>query len=1148
MTNRISGSIAVVVATTWICVLGVSPASAQGDDVFGGKGIQSNRDYTSLLPWEHVDVVSGSLVLTFTDLVLPGNAGRALRFQRTFNSKDGIWTFGIAGLPMLVYDPRGEVPASRNFNPSDPDWFLQPEYAALTMADNGQRLTAFPLSSTEVTTIPGSKRYLGTAEFWVYDRELRTLRLPDGTTCLFDGEGRLFFVRDAFDNTVSLDYDMPSAGQITVHQPLSPTEVRDIVITLSPTSGTTSLPTMPTSMTFDGKTWSYAGPGNVGSTVTLPEGVTWQYVQDFGDPVDTLTVTTPQGGTVEYTIELRSYNPPPPQQAIWTRVLRTRTANDGVRTATWQYDYTLEFPDSGQPGTSTITEPPVGAGGSGRTIAFAYGNPSAVDCAGSTSPNILVPARWFAVYQRSVADATRTWEEETRTYRCVPVRSTTTTDGMPELASQTLKRYEAGGTQTYATSYAYASTDYGDYHQPESVTETGPTGGSRQTTRTYRHAAWDVNMPTAIYIVGLPLSQTVEANGSTLRRDWDYEANGFRKSETAWHTPGASGLTTTFTMTNAGNIAQAQTGSQTTTFDYDWGQVSLIQTSAHATTRVINQDGTVASETQNGRTTSYMYDDLGRVTHTQPPGTNGITTAYSATTVTTSRGDSFVTTGLDGFGRPTGTVNSVAVRTLTEYDAEGRKTFESYPFDGTVVGKRLSYDALDRVSAEQTFDNATTSLVYGADSTTTTDEEGRTTTYSRLAFGHPDDAWLVRVHDASGNDWTYGYDALGTLTQVSGPPVNGQPVTRTWVYNAQHLLGQESHPESGTVNYTVYDGAGLLLNKTDAQGTLFQYAYDGNGRLTSITAGAQATAIIYEPGSDNRALTTVDGVTSAFTYDFAGRLRSRSEIVDGRAFDVLFTYDGNDNIQEIAYPSGRRIGYLYDSENRMTRVFNAYTQQIYASNFDYHPSGGIQQYLTSNGVQTLIGYHPTRYWASSIDAGQLHLGYQYDLVGNVLSMLDSRANMSQTFTYDVLDRLKTVSSAGYPSMVFAYDAHGNRVTTNGEVYYPGTFRLQSFNGLTMTYDDNGNLKTGPQATYVYRPNNMMQSSTVAGVTANYGYSADDARVKKAVAGGATTYYLRGLNGELLIEWKNTTPNAEVRDYVYAGSRLIGVFTATQPAR
>ncbi len=32
--------------------------------------------------------MTGSLVLSFTDLVLPGNASRDLAFQRTYNSKD----------------------------------------------------------------------------------------------------------------------------------------------------------------------------------------------------------------------------------------------------------------------------------------------------------------------------------------------------------------------------------------------------------------------------------------------------------------------------------------------------------------------------------------------------------------------------------------------------------------------------------------------------------------------------------------------------------------------------------------------------------------------------------------------------------------------------------------------------------------------------------------------------------------------------------------------------------------------------------------------------------------------------------------------------------------------------------------------------
>jgi hypothetical protein len=50
------------------------------------------------LPIEHFDPATGSLIRTFTDLVLPGNGGRDLRFQRTYDSKGnsdvGSWIFG----------------------------------------------------------------------------------------------------------------------------------------------------------------------------------------------------------------------------------------------------------------------------------------------------------------------------------------------------------------------------------------------------------------------------------------------------------------------------------------------------------------------------------------------------------------------------------------------------------------------------------------------------------------------------------------------------------------------------------------------------------------------------------------------------------------------------------------------------------------------------------------------------------------------------------------------------------------------------------------------------------------------------------------------------------------------------------------------
>jgi len=499
------------------------------------------------------------------------------------------------------------------------------------------------------------------------------------------------------------------------------------------------------------------------------------------------------------------------------------------------------------------------------------------------------------------------------------------------------------------------------------------------------------------------------------------------------------------------------------------------------------------------------------------------------------------------------TENGLLVRTHIRYNEEGQKTYESLPFLGdwdgpSDIGTTFQYDSLGRVSRATNAAATYRTYEYDGNMLTVRDEKSRATVFTRKAFGDPDDVRLTGLRDADEKQWTYTYDALDQLTVVTGP----DGIERRGVYDSQFptLLRTETHPESGTVNYTTYDSAGVLKSKTDAKGTVINYEHDDNDRVTKITTGSQVTTIAYESGSNNVVLTSVDGVSTAFTYDAAGRVRSRTELVDGRAFDVVFAYDANDNVQQITYPSGRRIGYEYDAENRVSRVFNAYTQDTYASNFDYHQSGGLREYRSSNGLITTIGFHPTRYWVSSIGVGDLQLGYQYDDVGNVSAILDNRAGMNQTVTYDAVDRVQTVTSTNYPSLTFAYDAYGNRSTVNGSpyAYFPGTFRLQSLNGLSMTYDANGNLESGPQATYAYRPNNWMQSSSVAGITANYAYSADDSRVKKEVVGGTTTYFVDGLPGELLTEWKNMTPNAEVRDHIYAGSKLIGVFTATQPAR
>ena len=100
MIRRAAGSIVVV---TVLSLAVVSGAYAQAEVAAPDeKGVPPNRDYLALLPFEVIDTASNNLILHFTDLVLPGNAGRSVQIERVFsNSTFGVgWRMGIAGVPM----------------------------------------------------------------------------------------------------------------------------------------------------------------------------------------------------------------------------------------------------------------------------------------------------------------------------------------------------------------------------------------------------------------------------------------------------------------------------------------------------------------------------------------------------------------------------------------------------------------------------------------------------------------------------------------------------------------------------------------------------------------------------------------------------------------------------------------------------------------------------------------------------------------------------------------------------------------------------------------------------------------------------------------------------------------------------------------
>jgi YD repeat-containing protein len=603
--------------------------------------------------------------------------------------------------------------------------------------------------------------------------------------------------------------------------------------------------------------------------------------------------------------------------------------------------------------------------------------------------------------------------------------------------------------------------------------------------------------------------------------------------------------------------------------------------------REINPDGTVASETRRGHTTFFHYDSLSRPTLTTPPAGNEIHTDYDnsgGATVSVTRGSSSLVTTVDGFGRPIGTTNSQGVQTSARYDEEGRKTFESLPFHGGEVGDSIDVDAIGRTRGRHHNDSTTVTTDYqlgpaGYD-VRITDENGRTTIQHMTASGDPRSARLSGVTDANGLTWGYEYHVTGALRKAISPDSAVAP--RELTYNSHNQLATETHPESGTTTYSIYDDAGNMKRKVDAAGTVFDYNYDDDNRLTNVSAsgplGSHVVEIGYEHNSNNRQQVVVDGGASlTFDYDDASRPRQRTETIHGNTLATLYTYDG-DNLGTIQYPTGRIVAYTYDSEGQPVSVRDVTTaghEYTFADGASYHASGALQSYLTGNGLVHKYDYDQSRYWTTCIQVSLsgnsqcldgtslLSISYEnYDHVGNVRQIETRRggaASSAETFTYDPLDRLATMDGHGaYGFGGFDYDAHGNRVSNayGSYSYYPGTLRLQSQGQDTFGYDGNGNMTTattsGLTTQYSYRPDNMMAQATSSAGTSSYEYDGDQQRVARTLGVGtaaqSTTLYSYGPAGQMLGEYLETAGGvAPVRDYIYLGSKLIASVDAPRPS-
>src|SRR5215470_8674648 len=150
--------------------LAASRLDAQTTLEFDRIGLQQHRDYLRLQPFEQLDTQSGNVILTLTDLTLPGNAGHDVRFILTYNSNSDAehsttnpWRFGIPGVPMKVLQEQS-YPSFTFANTLAGTADITP---VLEMADGARYRTVFANPAPSWTN-RATLYEVWTSQFWKY--------------------------------------------------------------------------------------------------------------------------------------------------------------------------------------------------------------------------------------------------------------------------------------------------------------------------------------------------------------------------------------------------------------------------------------------------------------------------------------------------------------------------------------------------------------------------------------------------------------------------------------------------------------------------------------------------------------------------------------------------------------------------------------------------------------------------------------------------------------------------------------------------------------------------------------------------------------------------------------------------------------------
>ncbi len=469
----------------------------------------------------------------------------------------------------------------------------------------------------------------------------------------------------------------------------------------------------------------------------------------------------------------------------------------------------------------------------------------------------------------------------------------------------------------------------------------------------------------------------------------------------------------------------------------------------------------IAAALPNGETINYTYDKNNRLT------TISDMTGVIAKFAYDKNGN--LTSYTNGTGAVTSAVYDQHNRVKTVTDPLGNISSYTYDANGNILSvtdrngkvRSYTYDGNNRVK-------------------TVTDNNGHV-----IAAGYDAQGNVIELKDQNNNTTTYAYDNLNRLSTATFS--DGSYVL--YGYDKKNNIISTRLTDGTVINYQ-YDSLNRMTIKTLPDGQVYSYGYDLLSRVISATNNNGTVTITYDP-LNRISSETYDGRTTRYEYNIAGR------------------------IQTTIYPDSTTVVKEFDTRNRLVSVAK---NGINLARYQYNAVNQPTVKTFGNGVVSYMQYDAgNRLTSLSTANGTIqNSSYSYDKVMNKTAINRLNApELSEQFTYDNGYRLLGYKRGNALPDTYNYDAVGNRTTSgingvNTTYTVNNLNQLTSINGVTLTYDNRGNLTFDGAFYKTYdAENRLLKDSSSPSSVIRYAYDAFGRRVVKTINGQSFKYTYAG---------------------------------------